>query len=191
MGPPLGLPLLSSKWTRSPCRRDDDEDQHSAVLWLSFQEGGGQEAGVEGARGREALAAGVPTRSPLRECPRDRHCGSAHEIATAGVPTRPRPLPRDEEPLRQCTETGPEQLVRDQQSFVYIFTLLFLVSNCITRNIQFSNCQPVFLLCCTPTVATLEKAESTLLNCVTARRDERPGTTSTPTRSPLWERPET
>jgi hypothetical protein len=48
---------------------DDDEDQYGAVLWLSFQEGGGQGAGVEGVQGREALATGVPTRSPLRECP--------------------------------------------------------------------------------------------------------------------------
>jgi hypothetical protein len=79
-------PALLAVSGRDQHGRDDDEDQHSAVLWLSFQEGGGQEAGVEGARGREALATGVPTRSPLREWPQEGHCGSSHEAAT--TPTR-------------------------------------------------------------------------------------------------------
>ena len=86
MGPLLGLPLPSWQLVDGTSyENDDDEDQYGAVLWLSFQEGGGQEAGVEGAQGRVALAAGVPTRSPLRVCPRDRHCGCAHE--TAATPT--------------------------------------------------------------------------------------------------------
>jgi hypothetical protein len=69
MGPLLGLPLPSWQLVDGTSyKNDDDEDQYGAVLWLSFQEGGGQEAGVEGAQGPVALAVGVP-----RVC----RCGSA------------------------------------------------------------------------------------------------------------------
>jgi hypothetical protein len=70
------------------CRNDDDEDQHSAVLWLSLRKVEVKELEL---RERET------EKHSLRECPQDRHCGSAHETATAGVPTRPRPLPQEEE----------------------------------------------------------------------------------------------
>ena len=83
------------------CRNDDDEDQHSAVLWLSLRKVEVKELEL---RERET------EKHSLRECPRDRHCGSAHETATAGVPTRPRPLPQDEEPLQQRTETDQSNL---------------------------------------------------------------------------------
>ena len=68
---------------RTRCRNDDDEDQHSAVLWLSLRKVEVKELEL---RERET------EKHSLRECP---------------------------------------------------------------QNIQFSNCKPVFLLCCTPTVATL------------------------------------
>ena len=94
------------------CRNDDDEDQHSAVLWLSLRKVEVKELEL---RERET------EKHSLRECPltavpiswalpRDQHCGSAHETATAGVPTSTRPLPRDEEPLQQRTETDQSNL---------------------------------------------------------------------------------
>ena len=102
MGPLLGLPLPSWQLVDGTSYgRDDDEDQHSAVLWPSY---GKVEAKEPEEKEYET------EKHSLRECPRDRHCGSAHEIATAGVPTRPRPLPRDEEPLQQRTETDQSNL---------------------------------------------------------------------------------
>ena len=61
---------------------------------------------------------------------------------------------------------------------MYIYLLLYFSFQ--LRNIQFSLSQPVFNLCCTFVVGTLEKVGSTL-----------PELCDCQTRSPLWERPET
>ena len=121
----------------SPCsavsgrenRRDDDEDQHSAVLWLS-----NRKVEVKEPEQRERK----DEKHSLRERPRDRRCGRGPETAstptrsrTAGEAPRPRPLPRDEEPLQQRTETGPRATCKGPDHLLYKLTLFSLVSNCI------------------------------------------------------------
>jgi hypothetical protein len=76
--PFLGLPLPSWQLVDGTSyENDDDEDQHSAVLWLS-----NRKVEVKEPEQRERKT----EMHSLRECPRDRHCGSAPETATA--PTR-------------------------------------------------------------------------------------------------------
>jgi hypothetical protein len=53
--------------------RDDDEDQHSDVLWPSYRKVGAKEP-VERERKDE--------KHSLWERPRVRHCGSAHAVHT-------------------------------------------------------------------------------------------------------------
>ena len=87
MGPPLRSALLNHGG-RIRFWKDDDEDQHSAMLWASnrkveVKEPEQREHKTRSTRCGSAYkisTAEVPPRSPLQECPRDLHCGSAHEM---------------------------------------------------------------------------------------------------------------